>query len=181
MPSNLHTVTAVALPSRSAITQAYASMNLADAFAIRLPVGASTDPETLARFIFAHQPAWVGLLMKLRDGLVAGFGLKTGRHLASLADGARARRLGIFKVYGVNEAEIIVGEDDKHLDFRVSVFCAPAAGPEADRQLIVSTVVHCHNLLGRTYIFLIAPFHRRVVRASLRRAARLGWPAPGSI
>jgi Protein of unknown function (DUF2867) len=41
---------------------------------------------------------------------------------------------------------------------------------------VVSTVVHCHNRLGRTYITLIAPFHRRVVEAGLRRAARLGWP-----
>jgi hypothetical protein len=36
--------------------------------------------------------------------------------------------------------------------------------------------VHCHNRLGRIYITLIAPFHRLVVEASLRRAARLGWP-----
>jgi hypothetical protein len=36
--------------------------------------------------------------------------------------------------------------------------------------------VHCHNRLGRFYIFVIAPFHRLVVKASLRRAAALGWP-----
>ena len=37
-------------------------------------------------------------------------------------------------------------------------------------------VVHCHNLLGRVYILVIAPFHGQVVKASLRRAARVGWP-----
>jgi hypothetical protein len=36
--------------------------------------------------------------------------------------------------------------------------------------------VHCHNLLGRAYLFVIAPFHRLVVKASLRRAAHIGWP-----
>ena len=177
MPSECQAATAVALPPGSAVTRAYPSVNLADAFAIGLPAGASTDPEVLARFLFAHQPAWIGGLMKVRDLLVAGFGLKTGKHLASLAEGARAHRVGIFKVYSVSETEIILGEDDKHLDFRVSVLCPVAALPHASRQLVVSTVVQCHNRLGRAYIFLIAPFHRAVVKASLRRAARVGWPA----
>ena len=168
---------AVALPSGSAITRAYPSVNLADAFAIGLPGGACGEPEVLARFLFAQQPAWVSGLMTVRDLLVAGFGLKTGKQLASLAEAAQAQRVGIFKVYSVSETEIILGEDDKHLDFRVSVWCGGAALPQASRQLVVSTVVHCHNRLGRVYIFLIAPFHRAVVKASLRRAARVGWPA----
>jgi hypothetical protein len=33
-------------------------------------------------------------------------------------------------------------------------------------------VVHCHNWLGRTYLAVIAPFHRAIVRASLVQAAR---------
>ncbi|HSW05957.1 MAG TPA: DUF2867 domain-containing protein [Aquabacterium sp.] len=151
-------------------------MNLADAFAIGLPSGASGDPDLLARFIFAHQPSWIGKLTNLRDRIVACFGLKTAEHLATLAGDAKAKRLGIFRVYGTSDTEIVVGEDDKHLDFRVSVLCAAGPAPDSGRQLIVSTVVHCHNLLGRAYILVIAPFHRQVVKASLRRAAQIGWP-----
>lgn len=177
MPIELSFATPVALPAQSSITHLYQSVNLADAFAIRLPSGASGDPELLARFIFAHQPAWIGKLTNLRDAIVARFGLKTARHLATLANGAKAERLGIFKVYSANETEVVVGEDDTHLDFRLSILCS--GGPDADsgRALTLSTVVHCHNLLGRVYIFCIAPFHRMVVKASLRRAARIGWPA----
>jgi hypothetical protein len=58
----------------------------------------------------------------------------------------------------------------------VSILCTPGSQPDAGNQLTMSTVVHCHNLLGRTYLSLIAPFHRQVVKASLRRAASLGWP-----
>ncbi|MBC7957738.1 MAG: DUF2867 domain-containing protein [Cytophagales bacterium] len=177
MPSDFKTVKLVALPLHSAVTHFYKTVNLADAFAIQLPAGASKDPDVLARFILSHQPSWVGVLTKVRDLLVAGFGLKTAKHLASLAGGAPADRAGIFKVYSVSETEIIVGEDDRHLDFRVSVFCALESAPQASRQLVVSTVVQCHNRLGRVYIFLIAPFHRMVVRASLLHAARVGWPA----
>jgi hypothetical protein len=169
--------TPVALPAESGVTHVYRSVNLADAFAIRLPSGASNDPDVLARFIFAQQPSWVGTLLGLRDVLVAGFGLKTSKQLATIATAAKkSERVGIFKVYSTNEAEIVMGEDDKHLDFRLSVLCSTGAAPDSGRHLTLSTVVHCHNLLGRVYILVIAPFHRMVVKASLRRAARIGWP-----
>ena len=179
LPIEFTLATPVALPRQSGVTHLYKAVNLADAFAIRLPSGASGDPDVLARFLFMHQPAWVGKLMNLRDAIVADFGLKTARQLAALGTDAKAGRVGIFKVYSTSEHEIVVGEDDIHLDFRVSVLCSGAPAPDGSRQLTVSTVVHCHNLLGRTYLFVIAPFHRMVVKASLRRAARLGWPRAG--
>jgi hypothetical protein len=166
----------VALPTPSGITKVYQSVHLADAFAIRLPSGVSHDPDVLARFIFAHQPSWVGALMRVRDMIVACCGLKTASDLAKLGNGAAAERVGIFRIYSTSGTEIVLGEDDRHLDFRVSVLCSGEPAPETGTLLTVSTVVHCHNLLGRAYILAIAPFHRMVVKASLRRAARVGWP-----
>ncbi len=174
MPNEFTLATAVALPTQSAVTHLYNEVNLADAFAIRLPPAASSNVELLARFIFSHQPSWVRQLMGVRDIVVASFGLKTGKQLQALASNPRADRVGIFKVYSTSETEIVMGEDDKHLDFRVSVLCS--SGPADGRQLTISTVVNCHNLLGRVYLLVIAPFHRLVVKASLRRAARIGWP-----
>jgi hypothetical protein len=43
-------------------------------------------------------------------------------------------------------------------------------------ELVTITIVHCHNLLGRSYLAMILPFHRLVAHANLRRAARVGWP-----
>ena len=169
-------VTPAAIPPQSGIGGVYKSLDLADAFAIPLPADAIADPELLARFIFTHQPPWIGRLTKLRDLIVAGFGLKTTGQLAALAHEAKAQRVGIFKIYSTSESEIVLGEDDKHLDFRLSVLCRNRSALAGGRELIVSTVVHCHNRLGRAYIFVIAPFHRRVVRASLRHAAEIGWP-----
>lgn len=169
MNDGMHQAIEVALPAGSRINGFYTATNLADAFAIALPDGVLQNPEILARFLFAAQPAWIGHLMQLRDTLVAGFGLKTARQLTV----ASGRRVGIFRIYETHADEIILGEDDKHLDFRVSVLLRPGA---TSPQLVVSTVVQCHNLLGRAYITLIAPFHRRVVRAHLQRAALLGWP-----
>jgi hypothetical protein len=170
-------VVPVSVPGESRVAGMYDAPYLADAYAIRLPEDAITDPELLARFLFAHQPSWVAGLLSVRDALVARFGIKTARQLRTLPRPAGDERVNIFRIYERRPHEIILGEDDKHLDFRVSVMRemrALSTGPRP--YLIVSTVVHCHNRLGRTYITLIAPFHRLVVEAGLRRAARLGWP-----
>jgi hypothetical protein len=172
MPPN-----AVALPPASRVAGFYARTDLADAFAIQLPPGASTDPETLARFIFAQQPHWVGRLMALRDLLVAGFGLKTATQLQDPARAGHHPRIGIFRIYETRPHEIVLGEDDKHLDFRLSVLHETVVAADGGaQQVVLSTVVQCHNRLGRFYILLIAPFHRAIVQAVLRRAARTGWP-----
>ena len=177
MPSPHPRARSVPLPPASAITRCYASTDLADAFSIELPAQASTDPEELARFIFAQQAPWIGRLMAIRDAIVGRFGLKTARDLAALDAGrAGAGRVGIFKLYSASRSEVVLGEDDKHLDFRLSVLCAGGPSSGTKRQLILSTVVHCHNRWGRLYILLIAPFHRLVVQSSLRSAARMGWP-----
>lgn len=170
-------VRSVALPPGSRVTRMYAHPNLADAYTIRLPDNATTDPELLARFMFSHQPAWIGNLLRIRDAIVAGFGLKTAKGLEEAARTERDKHVSIFRIYERAIDEIVLGEDDKHLDFRVSVFQETRAdGADSGRYLTVSTVVRCHNLLGRTYILLITPFHEMVVRSSMRRAARIGWP-----
>jgi Protein of unknown function (DUF2867) len=171
-------VSSVALPEDSRVSSFYASTDLADAYAVRVPIGTVTDPETLARFIFSQRPRWVAGLMRVRDLLVAGFGIKTSTQLQDPAAAGHHPRVAIFRIYETRPHEIVLGEDDKHLDFRLSVLRQTRAAAEADAAYVVlSTVVHCHNRLGRFYILLVAPFHRAIVQASLRRAARAGWPA----
>ncbi len=167
----------VPLPPESRIGFIYKRTNLADAYSIELSQGATSDPEVLARFIFSSQPGWVATLMNVRDTVVSVFGLKTGRGLRS--SGEPHHRIGIFKLYEKNSTEVLMGEDDKHLNFRASVLYRKPQGAASEATVVLSTVVHCHNLLGRTYLAVIAPFHRRIVQAFLRRAARIGWPREG--
>ena len=152
------------MPAESGIKQLYASVNLIDAYAIQLPSAATTNTEQLA--------SWITRLMSVRDAIVAGFGLKTVKQLTAGKD----QRIGLFKIYSATTNEIILGEDDKHLDFRLSVLCTTRPERTDERCLVLSTVVHCHNRLGRIYILLIAPFHRLIVQSMLRRAACIGWP-----
>ena len=181
MQTTYATPFAVTIPPDARAHGFYAAPYLADAFAINLPPDVVACPEQLARYVFANQPAWVDTLMGVRDTLVAGFGLKTAKQLAALSAVASEKsdraekRIAIFKIYESNAKEVFLGEDDSHLNFRISVQLRPATAASAP-QLVVSTVVHCHNLLGRCYITVIAPFHRQVVQSGLRRAAKLGWP-----
>lgn len=168
-------VTAVAVPARSRASNFYAAPDLADAYAVSLPDAALRNPEALARFMFAQQAPWVARLMAVRDAVMSMFGVKTSRQLER-APPSSVRRVSIFRIYDQDADEILLGEDDRHLDFRVTVRCEPAAGNATGQQLVVSTVVDCHNRLGRLYILAIAPFHRLVVRSMLRRAALAGWP-----
>jgi hypothetical protein len=169
MPDTEWPIVPVALPADSRVSTIYRQPFLADAYTLRLPAGTSDDPEQLARLMFSQQAPWVNRLMRLRDAVVSLFGLKTTSELVNADDA----RIAFFKIYERRAHEIILGENDKHLDFRLSVLYREVDGAP---QVVVSTVVHCHNLLGRNYIRLIAPFHRMVVRSDLRRAAQAGWP-----
>jgi hypothetical protein len=176
MPTADYSVRSVALPSESAVTRLYTAPDLADAYAVRLPDNAIDDPELLARFLFAHQARWIGKLLALRDLIVERVGLKTAKQLRKDHAGTR-ERVDFFRIYARSAHEIILGENDSHLDFRLSVLQQTRRTADgSSRYLVLSTVVNCHNALGRAYIAAIAPFHRLVVRSSLRRAARIGWP-----
>jgi Protein of unknown function (DUF2867) len=163
------TVIAVPLPPGSRATTFYPAPNLADAYAVTLPDNATRDPEALADFLFSQQAPWVARLLWLRDRIMSVFGVKTTDQLQ--AGAGAVRRVAFFRIYAQDADEILLGEDDSHLNFRLTVRCEPRS-----QQLIVTTVVQCHNALGRFYILVIAPFHRLVVRSALQRAARAGWP-----
>src|SRR5258706_8714404 len=121
MSTQQHRVTPVSLPPESRIAKAYASTNLADAYSIELPSGASTNPELLARFILSHQAPWISSLIAVRDAIVGGFRLKTARPLPSLCVETKIGPLGIFQKFSANPTEIFSCPDEQHLHFRLPV------------------------------------------------------------
>jgi len=123
-----------------------------------------------SRAIFNSPPQWINALIGLRNRIVGLFGLKAGvRPSAS----ARHNNIGIFPVLAESPEEILMGLDDRHLDFRVAVTVRP--DPDGAQQITVTTVVQTHNRLGRIYLTAIMPFHRLIARTLLNRAAR-SWP-----
>lgn len=122
-------------------------------------VGSSLTPRRAAEIITTF-PGWARALVLLRRIVTTPFGLSN--------DGPSAPdKLGPFPVESETERELIAGFNDKHLDFRVSVF---ATGETVS----LATWVHPHNLGGRLYLATIIPFHIAIARNALARVARAG-------
>lgn len=167
-------MSATSLPAESRIAALFPGADLADAFAVPLPAGASGRPiEDLAEAVLGNPPVWLRSLLAVRDGVMVRFGVKTTAMLRARAVGSGAARVNFFPILSQTADEIILGEDDRHLDFRASILVRDRSG--GGQELVMTTVVHCHNRLGRAYLRAILPFHRLVVTSSLRRAVRRGW------
>lgn len=165
---NAHKAHAIPMPSDSILAPLYRSADLLDAYAVQLPAGASDDLEMLARAGFERQAWWIRALTRVRDTIMATVGVKSSRAVG-IAAAARGPVIGFFPLRSKSAGELVMGEDDRHLDFRLAIQLR--AGAAGGRELVLVTVVHCHNWLGRTYLAVITPFHRVIARASLEQAA----------
>jgi len=58
--------------------------------------------------------------------------------------------------------EILLGLDDKHLNFLISVM-------RHEQGFTLATWVHTHNWFGRAYLWIIMPFHKLIVRNAVAR------------
>jgi hypothetical protein len=157
-------------PAESRIASRYAGADLLDAFAVTLPPAAHYDIDALAQATLNDPPAWFRALLALRDRIMRGFGVTSSTAMRARLQADHADRIDFFRVLSRDETELIVGENDLHLDFQCSLLYRPKAGTQ-QFELVATTVVRCHNRLGHAYIAAIAPFHRAVVRTLLGRAA----------
>lgn len=149
---------------------ALAPVDYADAFRLRLPDGVPADLDTLARACLTATPRWVSGLLRLRNALMRPFGLCTDLAPDALAAHGRIKpgdSLGIFHVYSRTAHALLLGGDDRHLDFRVTF-----EAPPAERAVTLTTAVRCHHAGGRAYFAVVRPFHRLVVPALLRGGLR---------
>lgn len=133
--------------------------------AFRVEIGATTvnAREACTRMVL-HGPGWIDVLLRLRHMLVKPFGLKTSGEGAPAPHGL----IGLFPVVSETPEQLVAGFNDYHLDFRIVV---DVAGDAPSRQVTSTTLVRTHNLLGRTYLALIMPFHKLVVRSMMGRIA----------
>ncbi|MES1937532.1 DUF2867 domain-containing protein [Salinisphaera hydrothermalis] len=165
----------VPCPQESAISDWLPGAHLADAYAVDLTSEeASLGIEGLAQSTLGHPAPWFRALLSVRNMAVRPFGIKSSEQLRQQAMLSGAEHVDFFRVISHSRNEVILGEDDRHLDFRASLLLREKC--DGDRsQLIATTVVHCHNRLGRAYLFMIAPFHRQVIRSNLAAAAAHDW------
>lgn len=134
----------------------------ADSYALTVS-GQALDAAGAAQRAFGRVPRWISALMVLRNAIVRPFRLVTAPK--------RSKRsiIGFFPVISQAPERIVLGLDDRHLDFRLVIDVAQLG---EDRQVVTaSTVVQTHNLFGRAYLAVVKPFHRIIVPAMLRQVA----------
>lgn len=159
----------VAVPSDNFAMRALSSIDFVDAFKGQIPNGCSQQIDVVTRSIFSTMPTWIMKLLDLRNTIVRPLGLKTSidpnlvdTHQGKLAPG---ETISVFKVIDRQDDEILLGEDDQHLNFRSSV---QLERKEEKCWVIVSTVVQFNNWLGRAYFVPVRPIHKIIVPAMMR-------------
>lgn len=66
--------------------------------------------------------------------------------------------------------EVVLGENDKHLDFKVSFLCTPT--DQGKQSFSITTLVHFNNVMGRIYFLPVKPFHGCIIRTTLKKLER---------
>lgn len=112
----------------------------ADAYKVPAPRG--IDAIEATRQAFARGPLWIRTLMGMRNRLGGLVGLRPAPSSG-------------FPIIRQAPDEVLMGFDDKHLDFRI---VATVNGGF----VTLTTIVRWHNAWGRAYLALIMPFHRAI-------------------
>lgn len=154
------------IPDNSLIT-AYLPCDFADAFAVDLPSPISLTADDIQIRFWTDMPAWVDFLMKLRNIMVRPFGLKgTENSVEEFRNAIRTgSNCGGMTMVKKSENETLIKLDDKHLAAYISVLV------ESERVSVI-TAVHFNNAMGRVYIAIIKPFHKILVKSTLKRAVK---------
>src|SRR5580704_11419773 len=87
------------------------------------------------RFMWART-CWMRSLTWVRDAVMATVGVKSSRAIGAAA-AARGPVIGYFPLLSKSAGELVVGGDDRHLDFRVAVLLR--TGAAGGRELVVVT------------------------------------------
>ncbi len=159
------TPTLCAVPAGSLIAQELPESDFADCYQFddQWP-----DLNAMQTFLalMARTPGWMNALMAMRNQIVRLFGLKHLGDLSAIAHTKPASayrlgdRVGIFSLRRVQDDEVIVWDNDKHLHVQVSVLKHQVNGKS---KVSLSTVAHIHNRLGRCYMAIVGPVHGIIV------------------
>ena len=142
------------IPEKSCILTGFSRVDYQDAYSIEKQI--DENIEDISQKMF-RLPSWMIFLFKIRNFLVKPFGLKTGKIQDS-------EQKSFFILIEKNENEIVMGESDRHLDFRTSIFI------DKSRNIItLITLVHFHNFFEKLYFFPIKPFHKIIIKNLLKK------------
>ena len=163
------------LPDSSILSKATHTYDYVDSYKGFLPNTNRTYTSTeIGKAFFSSGPKWIDYLFSLRNRIVKLFGLKTSDGITDRQKQLTefkcepGEQMGLFKVIDKTENEVIIGEDDKHLNFKVSLLYQQKTDVTSNDMLTITTVVKFNNWFGRLYFLPVRPFHKLIVPAMLK-------------
>jgi len=156
-------------PENSIISKEFKCFHYCDSFKVMIRQNGNLDKITTRIF---QTPRWADMLMRIRNAFARLVDIDTGGYKRDtyVSDfypvGSRAI---YFTVVDRNDNEIVMAENDKHLDFKVSVLMNRQG---AIATIHLTTLVKFNNSLGRLYFLLVKPFHRIIIISLLRRLGK---------
>jgi hypothetical protein len=163
------------LPNNSILNTSHKKYDYVDSFqGILNDIENNITSVDIGKAFFSSGPKWVGKLFNLRNKIVSVFGLKTSGNIVDRQQQLEnfkcepGEQLGLFKVFNKTGYEVILGEDDKHLNFRVSLFLDNSKTDKTKKDLTISTTVEFNNWFGRLYFLPVRPFHKFIVPTMLK-------------
>lgn len=160
------------LPEKSLVVTSLKKFDYEDAFLCKFQSAREITVDDLVFAFFHSAPKWVEVLFNLRNKIVRLIGLKVP-DLSNKEEQIKNFKveqgavIGLFKVFDRTQNEVLMGEDDRHLNFRISFLLEKK--PENTYSFILSTTVLIHNFLGKIYFFPVKPFHKLVVHAMMKK------------
>lgn len=153
-------------PEKSLISSGFGKIDYCDTYKIQI-VSTDNSVDKITTDIF-KTPKWVDNLMKFRDIIVKGFGLKPSDKNDAIVEShySIGSKAIYFTVFDRNEHEIVMAENDKHLNFRTSVMVEKST---TSSSVYLSTIVHFNNFFGWLYFLPVKPFHRIIMKSLLKK------------
>lgn len=162
------------LPPTSIIRESFEEAHYIDTYCISVCNPQNYSIDYITGIFFTSLPNWIKKLLSFRNFIVKFFGLEGG-HIDKLKKPDKSVYYDIgstavmFKVHSRNNNEIVMADNDKHLNFRTSLLIE-----KTDKQdiynLYSATIVHYNNIWGQLYFIPVKPFHRIIVKSLLKKA-----------
>ena len=168
-------ISKVPLKKNYLISKSTLSCDYSDVFQLKssaikiLPV----PRDCMVVFFKSFPPVFVKLLL-FREQLVKMFGLKTAQETSreerervlNEFKGNIGDQIAIFEVLDKSPQELLTGQTDKHLDFKLSFI---SYQENNDVFIELATVVAINSAFGKGYFSLVKPLHCYFVKRILRR------------
>ena len=126
--------------------------------------------------VFGHHPLWMKRVLIFRNRVASACGLDAPSAAEIMKPKVKnayrvGDKIGPWPVFSLTDTELVAGRDNKHLDFRLSVFRETSSGAT---NAVISTICTTHNAFGKIYLFFIVPFHQWGVQWLISKAVLAG-------